>query len=70
MNRADNEKARQALAGQGIEFVQPEGAELDRWREIADQATAQLEKEGAFSSEMYRTVSKYLTDYRNTLAQQ
>jgi TRAP-type C4-dicarboxylate transport system substrate-binding protein len=70
MNRADNEKARQALASQGIEFVQPEGAELDRWREIADQATAQLEKEGEFSTEMYGTVSDYLTEFRDKLAQQ
>ena len=70
INRADNESARQALAGQGIEFVHPVGKELDRWQQIADQATQRLGKKGVYSAEMYQIIKKHLATFRNMTAQQ
>ncbi len=70
INRADNESARQALAGQGVQFVHPVGEELARWHNIADQATARLGEQGVYSTQMYEIISKHLSTFRRMTAQQ
>ncbi len=70
INRADNENARQALAGQGVQFVRPMGEELSRWRAIADQATERLGEQGAYTKEMYQIIDKHLTTFRSMTAHQ
>ena len=70
INRADNENARRALAGQGVEFVRPLGEELTRWRAIADQATERLGEQGAYTAEMYQIINKHLTTFRSMTAHQ
>ena len=70
INRADNDKAREALASQGISFVHPVGEELERWHQIADQATERLGKEGVYSPEMYQIIEKHLAAFRGMTAEQ
>ncbi|MDJ0862245.1 MAG: TRAP transporter substrate-binding protein DctP [Gammaproteobacteria bacterium] len=70
INRADNDNARRALAGQGVEFVRPMGEELSRWRAIADQATERLGEQGAYTKEMYQIIDKHLTTFRSMTAHQ
>jgi TRAP-type C4-dicarboxylate transport system substrate-binding protein len=41
-SRSDNEEARRALAGQGVEFVNPTDETYEKWEEIAATATKKL----------------------------
>jgi len=63
-SRADNSKALQILADQGIEFVKPSEEELARWREIADSSIENLGKQGVYSQDMLTAIRSRLATYR------
>lgn len=64
-NRRDNENAHEALANQGIEFVQPTDEGLARWRETAETVNRELAKEGKYPLELVQRAYGILEDYRN-----
>jgi TRAP-type C4-dicarboxylate transport system substrate-binding protein len=63
-SRADNQDARGKLQKQGVQFVMPGPAELDRWHEVAAQATAKLGQAGAYDRAMLTQVEGYLREFR------
>ena len=65
LNRDDNEAARAALQQQGIKFVEPSSAEIDRWREISSKAIDDMVKAGVISADVVAQVRGYLQQYRS-----
>ncbi len=65
LNREDNEAALTALAAQGIEFVEPEPAEFERWKSISDAAIETMIGNGLISAEIVDRLRGYLQSYRN-----
>ncbi len=64
-NRLDNDKARQALLDQGVQFTRFSPALLAEWQGYARQAIDQLGSQGAFTPEMLRTLQNNLKTFRN-----
>jgi TRAP-type C4-dicarboxylate transport system substrate-binding protein len=65
--RVGNANAREALEAQGIEFVRTASPEeLQRWRNVAEQAIVKLLDEGVFSAEMIGSIRSQLREYRNS----
>ncbi len=44
----ENEDARKALVGQGVEFVQPDPADVEQWQRIADEVIDEMTSSGEF----------------------
>ena len=65
LNRNDNEAALEALVSQGIEFVEPEPGELERWKSISDAAIDSMIANGLISAEIVDRLKGYLQSYRN-----
>ncbi len=65
LNRDDNEAALEALVAQGIEFVDPDPAELERWQSISDGAIETMIANGMISAEIVARLRSYLQSYRN-----
>jgi TRAP-type C4-dicarboxylate transport system substrate-binding protein len=65
LNREDNEKAKAALARQGVEFVKPSTTELARWHHVAEQARGKLEAQREFSGEMFDLLQNHLQTYHS-----
>ena len=63
-NRADHDAARQALADQGLEFIELTPTELAEWRSLADAATAQWVAEGVISKGIYAAITERLCEVR------
>jgi TRAP-type C4-dicarboxylate transport system substrate-binding protein len=63
-NREDNKNAKRALRNQGIEFVTPSAAELERWRAIANASLAKMKAAGAYSDAMLKILQRHLEDFR------
>ncbi len=66
LNRADNTQASEALKAQGITFVKPEPAELQRWKTLSTEAIDNMVNEGVVSREMVDIVVGHLSTYRNS----
>jgi TRAP-type C4-dicarboxylate transport system substrate-binding protein len=64
-SRADNQDARAKLQKQGVQFVAPTPAELDRWHAVARQATEKLGQAGAFDKAMLAQVEAMLREFRS-----
>jgi len=62
--RSDNDNAKDALKNQGIEFLQPDPAQLLLWRDIATQAVAKLRADGVYSDENLDRVQSLVEEYR------
>lgn len=62
--RSDNANAKDALQNQGIEFLTPDPAELERWKDIAVRAVARLRAEGVYSGENLDRVQSLVEEYR------
>jgi TRAP-type C4-dicarboxylate transport system substrate-binding protein len=62
--RTDNERARVALAKQGIEFVTISPEERENWRKVAAAATAKLDETGAIPTDLLAEVRGYLATFR------
>jgi TRAP-type C4-dicarboxylate transport system substrate-binding protein len=67
-NRADNEKAYQALLAQAIEKVEPNLDRLEIWRDRADQSIAELVGSDEISQESVDTLKANLAEFRSTAA--
>ncbi len=63
-NRVDNERAREALQGQGIEFVAPSREELARWHEVAAETVRSLEESTAYTPALVEALHGILTSVR------
>ena len=64
-NRAGEANARDALLGQGIEFVTASSPEeLARWRALTEQALVQLRATGRYSNERIDRMQAYLATFR------
>ncbi len=65
-NRLGDENAKEALKKQGIEFVgATSDAELQRWRDIAQEAVVRLRARNIYSNEMIDTIQGHLETYRS-----
>ena len=62
--RADNQRAMQALKAQGLEPVEPNDEQLSEWRKLADQATDRLVEGGQVSADMLERLNTLLDEYR------
>ena len=65
LNREDNEAAREALRNQGIVFVEPDAAELQRWRSISAESIEKMIDGGLISREIVNRVNEFLQRFRN-----
>ncbi len=63
-SRADNREARQALADQGVSFVDPTDEARERWREIAEAARERLIAERGFDQALVAQAERLLEEYR------
>lgn len=63
-SRTDNREARQALADQGVSFVEPTEEARSRWREIASEARQRLIAERGFDPALVAEAERLLTQYR------
>ena len=64
-NRKDNESALQALNNQGMQFIQPDKAEIEPWIELVNQSVIKMVNEGRFSREIFNIFQKHLATYRS-----
>lgn len=62
--RKDNQEAREALAGQGIVFVDSSTEEIEHWRQIAASLTREEVDQGKVSADLYRQLQDHLTAFR------
>lgn len=63
-NRIDNEKAREALRSQGVEFVEATPETVSNWRVTAEKVSRQLAQEGRYSPELTNRAYELLEEYR------
>lgn len=64
LNREDNEAALAALAALGIEFVEPEPGEFERWQSISDAAIETMIANGLISAEVVNRLKGYIKSFR------
>lgn len=63
-NSADNCNALEALLQQGLEQVQPNDGELERWNVVADGVIQQMASQGVFPIELYTQARHHVEDFR------
>lgn len=64
-NRIDDEDARKALQDQGIKFVKPEDAQVQRWIEASERSYVRLGKANGYNQATYNKMQGYLKQYRD-----
>jgi TRAP-type C4-dicarboxylate transport system substrate-binding protein len=62
--RSDNKEAREALAAQGVTFVDPTDETRAKWEEIAAAATKKLIARRAYDRALLAEIDKLLETYR------
>jgi TRAP-type C4-dicarboxylate transport system substrate-binding protein len=65
-NRKDDGSALEALRSQGIEFIQPNPEETERWRRSVDGAMNKLLEQGLFDAAILRRIEALLAERRQT----
>lgn len=60
----DNDAAREALRGEGIEFFSPDGEERAYWNSVGEQAAQTLMQRNSFSKENYELMMSTLREVR------
>jgi len=65
INRNDNAKAMEAMRKQGIEFIKPPAASLNKWYADAATVPGRLIKAGSLSREMVDALESLIEDYRS-----
>jgi TRAP-type C4-dicarboxylate transport system substrate-binding protein len=63
-SRSDNEEARRALIGQGVEYVNPTAETLAKWREIAAVASERLIAERGYDPSIIAMIGDLIAAYR------
>jgi TRAP-type C4-dicarboxylate transport system substrate-binding protein len=66
INRKDNLGATAALKTQGLEAIQPDPAEIDRWRELSAQSIQQMLDQGTIDGDLYAEIKNLLEQFRQT----
>ncbi|NCF37140.1 MAG: C4-dicarboxylate ABC transporter [Gammaproteobacteria bacterium] len=66
INRADDRAAQAALSNQGITFVKPRAGEVERWRQIAEQAVDDMVEQGVMSRDIVSQVRSHLQSFRTS----
>ncbi|MEN8164883.1 MAG: TRAP transporter substrate-binding protein DctP [Acidobacteriota bacterium] len=66
--RSDNNKAREALAKQGIKFLTVDAVKLEKWHQVAVEATDSLRKQGAVPSDLVEELLRHLEAFRQGAA--
>ena len=64
-SRSDNAEAREALARQGVEFVDPTAETLAKWEEIAAVATKKLVAQRAYDPATVAMIENLVEEYRS-----
>ncbi len=64
LNREDNEKAREALQKNGIQFIKPSEENRQRWHNSVIGAMDRLSQKGVFSEAMLKTFRGHLDEFR------
>lgn len=67
INRADNEKAYQALQQQGLEFVETSAESQSMWTSSVEKANEKLIQAGVISKEITEVLYNHLDEFRNGL---
>ena len=62
--RLDNEQAKQALAQQGVTFMDFPLPMQTQWQEIADKTITKLDQQGAFTPKLLTTLKAHLKHYK------
>lgn len=62
--RDDHNRAKAALAAQGVQWQTPSSAELSEWRRLADAASQRMVDEGFLSPDLYQKLQELLARYR------
>ena len=65
INREDNIAARAALEQQGISFVLPGAAEIERWRSISDASIGNMVENGSVPGDLVEQLRGHLRDFRS-----
>jgi TRAP-type C4-dicarboxylate transport system substrate-binding protein len=63
-NKADNEKAEEALAANGLQFTELDAEMIPQWRQVVAEINERLGEEGVFSSELRKQLLAYLEEFR------
>jgi TRAP-type C4-dicarboxylate transport system substrate-binding protein len=63
-SRSDNEEARKALIGQGVQYVSPTAETLENWEEIAAVASERLITERGYDPSIIAEIQELITTYR------
>ena len=64
INKADNLKAEEALAANGLKFTELDAERIPEWRRIVAEINERLGDEGVFSADLRRQLLSYLEEYR------
>ena len=64
--RSDHLSAKAAIAGQGIEWLQPNEAEMQEWHALAESARQTTVDNGFLSADLYEQVLTLLEQFRNS----
>lgn len=65
LSREDNDKARDALRKQGIQFIMPTEENRRRWRDKVEPAMERLSQRGVFSERILTLLRAHLDEFRN-----
>ena len=64
-NKADNKKAEEALAANGLQFIELDAEMIPQWREVVAEINERLGEEGVFSAELRKQLLAYLKEFRS-----
>jgi len=67
ISREDEDQAKQALSGQGIQFVHSTEQQYSQWIEPVAQAMDRLARQGVFSPIVLRTLRRHLVEYHDAI---
>ncbi len=65
-NRVDEAAAAAAMRKQGVTFVTPAPAEVERWRGIAAKLAGELRQQGTFTPALFDRFQQLLAEYRRS----
>ena len=63
-NQADNKKAEEALAANGLQFTELDAKMIPQWRQVVAGVNERLGEEGVFSAELREQLLTYLEEFR------
>ena len=63
-NKADNKKAEEALAANGLKFTELDAERIPEWRQVVAGINQRLGDEGVFSADLRKQLLAYLEEFR------